>query len=129
MTRARKRELGHRCAICLALCALLAYFAIAQNPRGTLRGEVRDASGSRVVGAKVVVNSEPLSVTRETQTDERGEFRIEELPASSYRLTVNATGFAEARSVVIVAISSVREVGVILHPESVKENVVVNADE
>jgi Carboxypeptidase regulatory-like domain/TonB dependent receptor len=127
MTRAGKRELGDRCAICLALCALLAHLAVAQNPRGTLRGEVRDASGSRVVGAKVVVNSEPLSVTRETQTDDRGEFRIEELPPSSYRLTVNATGFAEARSEVTVAISSVRQVGVILHPESVKENVVVNA--
>ena len=127
MTRAGKRELGHRCAICLALCALLAHFAFAQNPRGTLRGEVRDASGSRVAGAKVVVHNEPLSITRGTQTDDRGEFRIEELPASSYLLSVNATGFAEARSEVIVAISSVREVSVTLRPESVKENVVVNA--
>jgi hypothetical protein len=118
--------LGRGCAIWLALCPLVAHFAVAQNSRGTLRGEVRDASGSRVAGAKVVVNSEPLSITRETQTDDRGEFRIEELPASSYLLAVHATGFAEARSEVTVAISSVREVSVTLHPESVKENVVVN---
>jgi hypothetical protein len=126
MTRAAKRGLGRGCAIWLALCPLVAHFAVAQNSRGTLRGEVRDASGSRVAGAKVVVNSEPLSITRETQTDDRGEFRIEELPASSYLLAVHATGFAEARSEVTVAISSVREVSVTLHPESVKENVVVN---
>jgi hypothetical protein len=126
MTRAAKRGLGRGSAIWLALCPLVAHFAVAQNSRGTLRGEVRDASGSRVAGAKVVVNSEPLSITRETQTDDRGEFRIEELPASSYLLAVHATGFAEARSEVTVAISSVREVSVTLHPESVKENVVVN---
>ena len=86
-----------------------------------------DASGGRVAGAKILVNSVPLSVTRGTQTDDRGEFRLEDLQPSSYSLTVTAPGFDEARSEVLVAISSVREVSVTLQPKTVAEKVVVNA--
>jgi hypothetical protein len=114
----------------VAYLALLISFAIAseaQNPRGTLGGIVQDTNRGRVASAKIVLDNEQLSITRETQTDARGEFRIEELPPSSYVLTVNATGFAEARSEVVVAVSSVRDVNVTLQPKSVKENVVVNA--
>jgi hypothetical protein len=105
----------------------LASATLAQNPRGTLRGTVQDASGGRVSGAEIILKNAPLAVTRETQTDDRGEFRLEELPPSSYLLTVKAPAFAEARSEVVVAISSVREVRVTLQPKSITEKVVVNA--
>jgi Carboxypeptidase regulatory-like domain/TonB dependent receptor len=116
-----------RWATLLALCAPLLSPALAQNPRGTLRGTVQDTSGGRVGGATILLSNEQLSMNRETRTDARGEFRIEELPPSSYVLTVNATGFAEARSGVEVAVSSVREVSVTMYPKAVKENVVVHA--
>jgi Carboxypeptidase regulatory-like domain/TonB dependent receptor len=114
-------------AVWLALCNTFAVAAFAQNPYGTLRGSVQDASGGRVAGAKIILSNQQLSITRETQTDTRGEFRIEELRPSSYVLAVNAPGFSEARSDVIVAVSSVREVSVTLRPKSQKENMVVNA--
>jgi len=99
----------------------------AQNPRGALRGTVQDAAGGRVPGTTIGVSSAELSLTRETQSDERGEFRVEDLPPNTYLLTVNARGFAEARTEVVVAISSVKQVSVILQPKSLAEKVVVNA--
>jgi Carboxypeptidase regulatory-like domain/TonB dependent receptor len=123
----RQWNIGLLCVKLLLLCAVFALCALAQNPRGSLRGTVQDASGGRLAGAKIILNSEAFSITRETQSDVRGEFHLEELPPSSYLLTVNATGFAEARSEVVVAISSVREVSVTLQPKSIVEKVVVNA--
>jgi hypothetical protein len=127
MESAAHSSLVRRLMTLAAVCASLVPGAFAQNPRGTLRGTVQDASGGRMVGAKIVLDNEQLSITRETESDARGEFRIEELPPSSYVLTVNRTGFAEARSDVVVAVSSVREVSVTLEPKSVKESVVVSA--
>ena len=122
---------GHAVLRCggfwLAFCAAVLPAALPQNPRGTLCGEVRDATGGRVAAAKVALQSAALSITREARTDERGEFRIEGLPPSPYVLTINANGFAEARSETVVAISSVREVIVTLQPKTIKENVVVSA--
>jgi hypothetical protein len=101
--------------------------AFAQNPRGALRGTVQDASGGRVAGAKIAVQNAELSLVRETQSNERGEFREEELPPGLYLLAVSAAGFAEARSEIVVAVSSVREVSVTLRPKSIAEKVEVNA--
>jgi hypothetical protein len=100
---------------------------LAQNPRGALRGMVQDASGGRIAGAKIALRNAELSLVRETQCDERGIFRMEELPPGPYLLTVSAPGFTDARSEIVVAISSVREVSVTLQPKAVAEKVVVKA--
>ncbi len=116
----------------LPVCLLLFWVctcpgALAQNPRGALRGMVQDTSGGRVAGAKIAVHNAELSLVRETQSDDRGEFRVEELPPGAYQLAVSAPGFTEARSEVVVTISSVQELSVTLRPKSVAEKVVVNA--
>src|SRR5579864_8290865 len=68
----------------------------AQNPRGTLRGEVQDATGARIAGARVVVQSRTSSLSSESASNERGEFRIEGLLPGAYHVTVTAPKFAEA---------------------------------
>jgi len=123
----KQRKVGLICAKLLALCALLAFAAFAQNPHGTLRGSVQDTSGGRIPGAKIVLSEDQLSFSRETQTDSQGYFAIEELPPGTYLLAVNATAFAEARSQVVVAVSSMREVSITLQPKSVAESVLVKA--
>ncbi|HEY6302083.1 MAG TPA: carboxypeptidase-like regulatory domain-containing protein, partial [Terriglobales bacterium] len=97
----------------------------AQNSNGSLRGEVQDASAARVAGAQIAVQSKGSSITREATANERGEFRVEGLLPGSYRVTVNAKGFAEATADVDVAVSVVRDIAVTLKPASGSETVKV----
>ena len=94
-----------------------------QNPRGALRGEVEDASGGRIARAQVTTISIGSSVSREVFADDRGEFRVEGLLPGSYRVVVRASGFADAASEVEVAVSLVRDIAVILKPQSGRETV------
>ena len=116
-------------AICILLMAILVSAgAYGQNPNGTLRGEVQDASGARVAGARVVVQSRGSSITREGKANERGEFRIEGLLPGSYHVAVTAKGFAEATADVDVAVSVVRDISVTLNLASGHETVNVLAN-
>ena len=97
----------------------------AQNPNGALRGEVQDASAARVAGARIVALSNGSSIIREATADARGEFRIDGLLPGSYRVTVTANGFSQVTADVDVAVSMVRDITVILKPESGRETVEV----
>ncbi len=102
--------------------------SLAQNPRGSLRGTVQDASGARVPSAKISAQSVNSSVQREATTEDRGEFRLDDLPPGAYRITVSAAGFAPARADISIAVSSVREVTVTLKPVAAPETVSVKAE-
>ncbi len=95
----------------------------AQNASGTLRGEVKDATGAVVTGAQITLQSKGSATSRESAANERGEFRIEGLLPGSYRVTVTAKGFAEATADVNVAVSVVRDIAVTLKPASGRETV------
>src|SRR6202451_9354 len=97
----RRRSSSIICAVVFPALAFAFVFVLgparvrAQNANGALRGEVQDASAARVAGARVVVQSNGSSMTREATANERGEFRIEGLLPGSYRVTVTAKGFDE----------------------------------
>jgi Carboxypeptidase regulatory-like domain len=105
--------------------ALLPLVVLAQNPRGSLEGVVRDSTGGRISAAKINVKAESFTLTRETTADTRGEFRLDSLPPGAYTLVVNAPGFREARSTVSVTVSSVQDVVVTLRPAAVRQAVTV----
>jgi len=86
----------------------------AQSPRGSLRGTVQDATGARVAGARIVAQLADSAIRREVISEDRGEFRLDDLIPGSYHLTVDAKGFAPAQSDVSVAVSLVRDVTVTL---------------
>lgn len=102
--------------------------ALAQNPRGALRGLVQDTSGARVGSAKISLQAVDSPSQREITTDEHGEFRIEDLQPGEYRVTVQAPGFAEAASRVQIVVSSVREIVVKMRPANVEQTVNVGAE-
>ena len=99
----------------------------AQSPRGSLRGDVQDATGARVPAAKVSVEATDSSLQRTAVSGERGEFRVDDLPPGRYRVSVSANGFAQAEAVVAVALDSVREVTVTLKTETARETVNVHS--
>ncbi|MGB0023833.1 MAG: carboxypeptidase-like regulatory domain-containing protein, partial [Candidatus Sulfotelmatobacter sp.] len=100
----------------------------AQNPRGSLRGTVQDASGARISSAKIVAQLSGSSVKREATSEDRGEFRLDDLLPGNYRITVGATAFAPAEADVTVAVATVRDITVTLKPSSVQQTVNVKAE-
>jgi len=108
---------------CLLACALSA-----QSPRGSLRGTVLDPTGARVADAKIVLIATGTSIQREASSEDRGEFRMDDLLPGAYRVSVTATGFAPAQTDVVIAISSVRDITVTLKATVAGETVSVAAE-
>ena len=99
----------------------------AQNPRGTLRGVVQDASGAVIPNAAISLRAKGSSIERTAVSGARGEFRVEDLLPGGYTLVVNAAAFAEARSDVNIVVAQVREVAISLQPSAVQQSVQVKA--
>ena len=97
----------------------------AQNTRGTLRGTVQDSSGAPIASAKIVVDAAASAFHREAISDNRGDFRIDDLPIDTYHIVISSNGFADATSNVRVTLGSVREISATLNPASVRESVTV----
>jgi hypothetical protein len=104
---------------------VLATILHAQNPRGSLRGTVQDATGARIPSARIVVEAVDSPLQREATSEDRGEFRLDDLRPGGYRITVSAVGFAPAQARVAIAVSSVREITVTLKAEATSETVLV----
>ena len=111
--------------VLLATGVLLPHAMRAQNPWGTLRGVVQDATTARIPLAAVRVQEVGSSVACETSGNARGEFRLDNLLPGTYHLVVNARGFAEASADIAVTVSSVRDVTVTLKPEPMVQSVTV----
>jgi hypothetical protein len=126
-TLVRSAPMFRHCGRILLLLTGLVSIASAQNPTGSLRGVVQDNSSARIPSAEISVESAQSPLTRRIVADERGEFRVDDLPPGPYRIVVNAKGFAQARSDVRVPVSSVREVVVTLAPEAITQTVRVQA--
>jgi hypothetical protein len=95
----------------------------AQNPRGSLRGTVQDASGARISSAKIVAQLSGSSVKREAASQDQGEFRLDDLLPGNYRITISAAGFAPAQAEVIIAVATVRDIAVTMKPAATSETV------
>ena len=78
----------------IACLVLLPSFTAAQTYTSSLAGNVRDASGAAVPGAKVTVKNEGTNVVEERKTNEAGFFSYPTLLPGTYTLTVSAKGFA-----------------------------------
>ncbi len=85
--------------VLLVLCAavllsLLVAPALAQTTVSTIEGTIKDAQGSVVSGATVVVKSAALGIERTATSDAAGFYRVTALPAGIYSLTISHAGFA-----------------------------------
>src|SRR5690348_2563979 len=76
-----------------AVCLALSLCSFAQISTATLVGEVKDATGAVVPGAKVEAKNLSTGASRSTVTDASGEYAIPNLPAARYTVSVAATGF------------------------------------
>ena len=77
----------------VSLWACVSLTARAQVIVGSITGVVSDPTGAVVPGAKVVLTDTNKGYTYNAVTDSVGRYLILELPASNYKITVEAAGF------------------------------------
>ena len=119
---------AHLLPISLAVILLVASVSSpAQTASGSLRGEVQDPSGSRIPGATIAVEAPTSGVTRTVHSNQRGEFRVNDLLPGPYRVVVRAAGFADTSAEVSVVVSVVRDLSVTLRPAAVQQSIDVTA--
>ena len=63
-----RKSLFQKCFLLVASVDAVRTLLHAQNPRGSLRGTVQDATGARISSAKIVVQSIDSSLQREATT-------------------------------------------------------------
>ncbi len=78
-------------SLLLFLCAT-AFVAFAQF-NASLQGTVTDTSGGLIPGAHVKLVNTGTNATLETTANDQGFYRFNQLPAGTYTLTVDASGF------------------------------------
>ena len=71
-----------------------------------------------------MVTAANSAIQREAKSDDHGEFRMDDLQPGSYRLVVQAKGFADSSSNVTIAVSSVREITVTLKLQELKQETI-----
>ncbi len=82
----------------LLLVLGVAFVAHAQQTTATIVGNVTDASGAVVVGAKVTATNKATNTVRATVTDSSGQYSLPSLPTGTYSLSVEMAGFQGQRT-------------------------------
>jgi hypothetical protein len=77
----------------ITLTLLLAGALGAQEITGSLYGTVTDPSGAAIAGARINATSAERGNTRNSSSNEKGEWVLTEVPIGTYSLKVEATGF------------------------------------
>ncbi len=69
-------------------------FGQAHSDSGDINGQITDANGGAVAGAKVTVTNVEQGISRGFESDASGEYRATALTPGTYRVQVEATGFS-----------------------------------
>ncbi|HVY93557.1 MAG TPA: carboxypeptidase regulatory-like domain-containing protein [Bryobacteraceae bacterium] len=82
----------------LSLAALLTISflspsALAQEPVGTLEGQISDPSSAAIAGADISAKNAQTGLVRTAESSRDGAFHFSNLPVGEYSLSVNAKGF------------------------------------
>jgi len=119
-----------RWAHLVALCVLLlATTAAAQTSTGKIVGLVQDSSGAVLPGVSIVARNLGTSTTRDTVTDDRGQFEISGLAPGRYQIDVELQGFRKfSQSPVTVQVNQETRVNPTLAVGAVAETITVAAE-
>lgn len=79
----------------IVLALSLQFISLAQEATGRIIGTVTDQQGGVIAGAKVTVTNVATSVSRETVTDNEGNYQVLSLPLGTYRVSAERQGFKQ----------------------------------
>ena len=112
----------------LMAVVLFAWPATAQEQRGSIQGQVKDASGAVLPGVTVVAKGNALPAGTTSVTDAEGFYRFPGLPPGAYEVTAELTGFAPGKvEAVAVNLGQIKSVNFSLSLAGVTETVSVSA--
>jgi iron complex outermembrane receptor protein len=113
----------------VTVLVLLASKALnAQQLSSTLDGTIVDAQGKAIVNAVVFIKNESTGNSKSVKTNSTGFYTAEGLPAGTYTVEANATGFANiTRTGIKVVLGEAQHVPVTMNISSVAEQITVNA--
>jgi Carboxypeptidase regulatory-like domain/TonB dependent receptor len=101
--------------------------AHAQILYGSIVGTVTDAQGANVPGATVTIVNKETNLTRDTVSDNEGNFNLTNVLAGQYDVKISLTGFREAvRTSVPVSIGQIARVDMTLQVGTLSEVVTVH---
>lgn len=93
----------------------------------SVRGIVHDPSHRPIAAAKVVLRSTQSDWSRETATNDQGEFSVDAVPAGEYLVRIESAGFAPIERRITVASGSASILHLAMEIEGGTEKVQVNA--
>jgi hypothetical protein len=112
----------------VAIILLLPPLTHAQTLYGTLIGNVTDATGAAVAGATVVATNAGTGIAKTATTDNSGTFRLSDMEAGTYRVSISAKSFASTvEQGIEIQTNTERRFDVKLQPGSVGQTIVVTA--
>ncbi len=99
---------------------LLAYSGLspAQTATSSLRGTIADATGALVPGATITVESKATGYHQVHTSEKNGDYQFQQVPPSTYTVTVQSPGFANEVSVVQLLVAQPSTLNFTLHISS-----------
>ncbi len=102
--------------------------ANAQVLYGTLTGNVTDATGAAVPGARIEAVNSATGQAKQTEVDDHGTYQMNDVLAGTYRVTISAKSFGSVvEQGVTVDANTVRRVDVQLQLAQVSQTIEVDA--
>jgi hypothetical protein len=118
-----------RLAAVAAAAVLLAIPAYGQVATGTILGNVRDSTGAAVPGALVTATNLDTQFSRNTTSDESGQYAIRLLPLGNYKVDVTLDGFKNfSQTGILLEVGRNARVDAMIEPGAIAEVVSVVAD-
>src|SRR5436190_12179365 len=126
---AKTGRTGVVACLTLLLC-FISGTATAQVLYGTLTGNVTDPSGAVVPNAKVEALNTLTGLTRSTTTDANGLFRLTDVQAGTYKVTISASGFATiVENNIAITVNTIKRADAQLSVAQAQTVVTVNSEQ
>ena len=115
--------------LCFALLFVFSSAVFAQTGGAALSGRVLDETGSALPGVSVTATNTATGFTRTAVTEADGAYRLPSLPAGTYTVVADLSGFGSVTTQdVVLNVARDRELDITLKPAAVKESITVTAE-
>src|SRR6201996_3233738 len=119
-----KRWSGRIVAMLALVLAILSSQANAQAGKGLVSGTITDTTGAAVPGAQIELSPVGLKAV----SNEQGTYRLFDVPAGKYTLTVSYVGFSPQKSDLELTAGQTLDFDIALKTASFSEEVIVSAE-